>query len=240
MFIRYRHTAVFGMVLLMTLIVGVVPAQGATVPNPRPQLVEPRPGMDNVHPISWESYRVKSPRNVRIFFWGGPDPCDVLDSVQVQYFPRQVRVTLYSGNDPAYGQVVCPAIAIYKAVDVRLAEPLNGRPVVDGTRTAAPVTDNVTGQAVKAPENCPINASAGARCAARPVAGATIVVTKRGGGEVARDVTGNNGTFSFSLPDGRYTLVPQPVPGVGSALPVDFAVRSGEAGRISVFYEPEG
>jgi hypothetical protein len=239
MLTRCRRTAIFGMVLLMAVMVGAAPAQSATVPNPRPQLVEPRPGMDNVHPTSWESYRVKSPRTVRIFFWGGPEPCDVLDSVQVQYFPRQVRVTLYSGNDPEFGQVVCPAIAIYKAVDVRLAEPLNGRPVVDGTRTPAPATDNVTGQAVRAPEDCPINASA-TRCAARPVGGATMVVTRRAGGEVARDVTGNTGTFSFSLPDGRYTLVPQPVAGLGSALPVDFVVKSGEAGRITVFYEPEG
>jgi hypothetical protein len=64
-------------------------------------------------------------------------------------------------------------------------------------------------------------------CAARPVAGAVLVVTQNGK-EVARTTTGADGTFHLPLAPGDYQLVPQPVTGLmGTAGPVDFTVRDG-------------
>lgn len=236
--ITTRQLAVTGLVLLTALSLGVAPAIGQTIPpSSRAQLVVPRPGMENVHPIAWDSYRVLTPLTVRIFFWTGVEPCQVLDHVNVRYLDRQVRVTLFSGNDPAAGDdVACIEIAVLKAVDVQLTQPLRGRPVVDGSRT--PARDNVSGRAVAGPV-CPVETfPPDPNCAPRPVAGATMVVTRRAGGPVARDVTDSNGTFAFTLPVGRYTLVPQPVPGlVGTAPPVDFSVQAGVAQHLIATYD---
>ncbi len=102
--------------------------------RPRPRVVEPRPGMDNVHAIDWERAKVRGQRKVRVFFWSGVEPCYVLDHVQVEYLRRTVRITLFEGSDPAARDQSCIEIAEYKAVDVSLSERLRGRRVVDGYR----------------------------------------------------------------------------------------------------------
>lgn len=240
--ITFRQLAVTGLIMLAALSFGVAPAlgqaAGSTVNQPDgAQLVVPRPGMENVHPIPWDSYRVINPRTVRIFFWTGVEPCNVLDHVNVRYLDRQVRVTLFSGNDPAAGDdVACIEIAVLKAVDVHLSQPLRGRPVVDGSQT--PARENVSGRAVAGPV-CPVESfPPDPNCAPRPVAGAAMVVTSRGGRPVARDVTDRNGNFAFSLRVGRYTLVPQPVRGLlGTAPPVDFSVQAGVAQHHIVTYD---
>lgn len=102
--------------------------------EPSPQVVEPRSGMSNVRPVSWSDYEVLDERSVRVFFTSGVEPCYVLDRVDVQYSPERITVSLFVGSDPEAGNVACIEIAVFKAVDVRLDEPLGARPVVDGHR----------------------------------------------------------------------------------------------------------
>jgi hypothetical protein len=71
----------------------------------------------------------------------------------------------------------------------------------------------VSGIATAGP-TCPVERPGDSACAARPVAGATIVVTTPGGAEVARVTTGADGRFTVDLSAGDYVLVPQDVVGL--------------------------
>jgi len=90
--------------------------------------------------------------------------------------------------------------------------------------------DNVTltGRAVAGP-TCPVVTDPpDPACEDRPVAGAEIAVLDQAGETVASAVTGEEGSFSVSLPAGRYQLVPQPVEGLlGTASPIDVVLAMG-------------
>ncbi|HEX2178742.1 MAG TPA: hypothetical protein VHL54_04365 [Actinomycetota bacterium] len=112
------------------------PAPPIAAPDPpgyNPNIVTPRSGMDNVHPIGWRRAEVLDERTVRLHFESGVAPCSVLDRVEVQYRPGEIVLTLFEGNDPAFPNAACIMIAQFKAVDVPLDEPVNGRRLVDGT-----------------------------------------------------------------------------------------------------------
>lgn len=102
--------------------------------EPSAQVVEPRPGMSDVRPIGWSDYEVLNERLVRVFFTSGVEPCYVLDRTEVQYQPDRVVVTLFQGREPGSANVACIEIAVSKAVDVALDEPLAGRSIVDGSQ----------------------------------------------------------------------------------------------------------
>lgn len=111
------------------------PAPGADVPDVggRPEPVRPRPGMADVRPVPWESARrTPSGRSLRITYWSGVEPCNVLDHVDVEYEPSRIMVTLHEGHDPEAGDVACIEIALRKVVRVALQEPVDGRKIVDG------------------------------------------------------------------------------------------------------------
>ncbi len=110
---------------------GTMPA-GEPDEAPKPDVVKPRPGMANVHPINWDSSALNSPSSVRITFYGGVAPCHVLDSVKVSYKAKKIAVTLYSGSDPAKPDTACIEIAKLMAVDVKLTEDVGDRQIVDG------------------------------------------------------------------------------------------------------------
>ena len=76
-------------------------------------------------------------------------------------------------------------------------------------------------------------------CDDRPVAGAEIVVQNDSGDEVARVLTGEDGSFSVSVAAGRYELVPQPVEGLmGTAAAVEVAVGEGvPAEPVEIIYD---
>ncbi|HUR75419.1 MAG TPA: hypothetical protein VMZ00_14155 [Sporichthya sp.] len=108
-------------------------AQGSNTPEePTPELVKPRSGMTHVRPVTWNSAEVVGARTVRITFYGGVEPCDVLDSVKVKYGKEAVTVSLFSGSDPAKPDAVCIQIAKLKVVEVTLTEDLGGRKIKDG------------------------------------------------------------------------------------------------------------
>ncbi len=102
----------------------------------RPQPVRPRPGMADLRAVPWETARQSpSGRSLRITYWSGVEPCNVLDHVDVEYGGSQITVTLYEGHDPEAGGVACIEVALRKVVRVPLEEPVDGRKIVDGAKT---------------------------------------------------------------------------------------------------------
>jgi hypothetical protein len=100
----------------------------------RAHAVEPTPGMAGVRPRPFVKSIVNDDGTVTILFWGGVEPCDVLDHVDVSYGAEAATVTLYSGHDPSAGNVACIDIAELKSVTITLDEPLGDRTIEDGTR----------------------------------------------------------------------------------------------------------
>ncbi len=102
------------------------------------------------------------------------------------------------------------------------------RAAVPGT-SALPSIATVSGD-VRAGPVCPVERPGDSACAPRPVAGATIVIEKASGGEVARVTSAGDGTFRVQLAAGDYQLVPQPVAGLmGTAPPLSLTVQTGGA-----------
>jgi hypothetical protein len=108
---------------------------GTIPPKPKPLIVEPRPGLVDVTPQPWDKANVLDPRTVEVRFYSGIEECYGVDRVDVDYRKRSVVITVYSGRVPT--AEVCIEIAVLKAVRVDLAEPLDGRRIVDGADTAA-------------------------------------------------------------------------------------------------------
>jgi hypothetical protein len=79
----------------------------------------------------------------------------------------------------------------------------------------------------------------GPACEDRPVGGAEIVVTDASGAEVARVESGEDGSFSATVPvAGRYSLAPQPVEGLlGTAASVDVFVEDAEHPPVVIVYD---
>lgn len=108
---------------------------GDTEPG-RPQRVRPRSGMADLRQVGYETARqTPSGRSLRITYWSGVEPCNVLDHVDVSYDAEKITVTLFEGHDPDADDVACIEIALRKVVRVPLEEPVDGRKIVDGART---------------------------------------------------------------------------------------------------------
>ncbi len=100
-----------------------------------PQDVTPTPGMDDMGPVVWTKAVIGTDeRTLTIRFWSGIEPCSVLDHVDVAYDPGAVTVTLFQGSAPSAQVVACAEIAVLKQTMITLAQPLAGRPIVDGAR----------------------------------------------------------------------------------------------------------
>lgn len=99
----------------------------------RPQRVRPSPGMADVRAVPWEKARqTPSGRSLRITYWSGVEPCNVLDHVDVDYRASSIVVTVYEGHDPEAEDVACIEVALRKVVRIPLEEPVEGRKLVDG------------------------------------------------------------------------------------------------------------
>ena len=117
--------------------VSSTPDPSATLPqgDGRAQRVRPRSGMADLRQVAWEKARqTSSGRALRVTYWSGVEPCNVLDNVDVAYSPKRITVTLFEGHDPEAGDVACIDIALLKAVVVKLDEPVDGRKIVDGAK----------------------------------------------------------------------------------------------------------
>jgi hypothetical protein len=103
--------------------------------QPHPRVVEPRPGMADVHPIPWQRVSAAADdTTLKVHFTSGVEPCYVLDSVDVKYQAKKVIVTLQEGHEPQDEDTACIDLAEFKVTEVALDEPLDGRKVVDGAR----------------------------------------------------------------------------------------------------------
>jgi hypothetical protein len=110
----------------------VITVPAGDVPDPGPQIVEPRPGMADVYPRIFDSATLgNDDRTVMIDFVSGVEPCYVLDRVDVAYGADTVTITLFEGHDPNQ-DAVCIDIGVFKRVEIKLDEPLAGRTIVDG------------------------------------------------------------------------------------------------------------
>ena len=113
--------------------IGSMPCPGDEPPVVHPQVVEPTPGMADVHPIAFDTAKVgDDDRTVTIDFVTGVAPCSVLDHVDVSYGADTVTITLFEGYDPDAGMVACPAIAVFERTIVTLDQPLGDRAIVEG------------------------------------------------------------------------------------------------------------
>jgi len=101
----------------------------------RAERVRPRPGMADLRSVAWEKARqTSSGRSLRVIYWSGVEPCNVLDHVEVRYETSRIVVTLFEGYDPEEPDVACIEIALLKAVVVKLEQPVDGRKIVDGAK----------------------------------------------------------------------------------------------------------
>lgn len=100
------------------------------------QLVVPKPGTTKPRPRPWQDVKPGADgRSVRIYFTSGVEPCSVLDHVKVTYLAERIILTLYEGSDSRAKTQICPDLGVFKAVDVRLDEPIGGRTFGDGSPT---------------------------------------------------------------------------------------------------------
>ncbi|MGH2698207.1 MAG: hypothetical protein ACRDJL_03270 [Actinomycetota bacterium] len=67
-----------------------------------------------------------------IYFWDGIEECGGVDHARLTYEAERITVNLFTGRNPEVE--VCTEQAVYKVFQIELAEPLEGRKLVDGAR----------------------------------------------------------------------------------------------------------
>lgn len=125
------------MIAACTLVFACGPAPDAPsgpVGRPTPQQAEPRPGVADAEPVVWERYEVgEDGRTLHVFWGSGPEPCFVLDRVELVQTAEAVTVTVYEGRDPEVpAGTPCLTILVTKTTTVVLDAPLGERKVIDG------------------------------------------------------------------------------------------------------------
>jgi hypothetical protein len=95
----------------------------------------------------------------------------------------------------------------------------------------------VTGT-VSAGPTCPVERiPPDPNCADRPVSGAEIIFVNDGGNSVGSVSSDADGRFSISLPAGRYTLNPQPLPGFSGTAPTQMLLISNADVAVKLRYD---
>jgi hypothetical protein len=89
-----------------------------------PRIVVPVPGRANPHPVSPVKLEAQVDGRhvlVKVSWYGGIEPCSVLDSVKVTRAGNDIQITPFEGaSDPT---AICIEIAVLKATIVDLGEP---------------------------------------------------------------------------------------------------------------------
>jgi ABC-type transport system substrate-binding protein len=111
----------------------------------QPALVIPRPGQLNPRPLGAATLEpaVNGRRVlVKVTWWSGVEPCNVLDSVKVDHTGTTFDITLIEGSSDA--NAICIELAQQKATIVDLGELEPGTYTITSSRgDAAPVTFTV-------------------------------------------------------------------------------------------------
>lgn len=114
---------------------------GGVVDPGQPQLVIPKPGQLDVHPVAIEEMEVRVEGRHAVLnarWWSGVEPCYVLDSVAWKRDGTTITVSIREGHGPA--DIVCIDIATFRATVVDLGELEPGDyTVIAGDGNAAPV-----------------------------------------------------------------------------------------------------
>lgn len=99
--------------------------------GPRYQLVEQRDGLVDPRPVDWLKAKPRAGGTIlRVTFWSGVEECYGVSDVEVEETDASVTVTILEGRVPE--AEVCIEVAVKKAIDVGLSEPVGGRDIVDG------------------------------------------------------------------------------------------------------------
>ncbi len=96
---------------------------GGPVDPGQPSLVLPKPGQQNVHPVSIDklSARVEGRHVVlNARWWSGVEPCSVLDSVSANQNGQTITVSVREGSSGA--NVACIDIAMLKVTPIDLGD----------------------------------------------------------------------------------------------------------------------
>jgi len=102
---------------------GPIGGGGGPVDPGQPTLVLPKPGQQNVHPVSIDklSARVEGRHVVlNARWWSGVEPCSVLDSVIAKQDGHTITVSVREGSSGAI--VACIDIAMLKATVIDLGD----------------------------------------------------------------------------------------------------------------------
>ena len=129
------------------------PIGGIVNPTPvdpgfgQPKLVIPRPGQLNPRPVGAASLEPAVSGNhvlVKVTWWSGVEPCNVLDSVKVERSGTAITIQLIEGTGDAHA--ICIEIAEQKATIVDLGELEPGTYTISagGKGDATPVTITVS------------------------------------------------------------------------------------------------
>ena len=129
-----------------------VPVGGIVNPTPvdpglgHPKLVIPRPGQLNPRPVDAASLEPAVNGHhvlVKVTWWSGVEPCNVLDSVKVERSGTAITIQLIEGSGDAHA--ICIEIAEQKATIVDLGELEPGTYTISagGKGDATPVTITV-------------------------------------------------------------------------------------------------
>ncbi len=108
---------------------------GTTTPATAPSPTKPKGHTIKPHKVRWvKATPSRDGRKLKIVWWSGVEPCNVLDHVKVKETAKSVTVTLYEGQARQSPDVACIEIAIQKTTTVKLKAPLDGRKIIDGAR----------------------------------------------------------------------------------------------------------
>ncbi len=96
--------------------------------------VEATDGLDDVHPVDWETVEVDpaDQTQVTVYWWSGVAPCNALADVEVDYSDDAVTLTVLEGSVPADEPQACIELAQYKSTSVTLDEEIGPRSILDG------------------------------------------------------------------------------------------------------------
>ena len=104
-----------------------------------PMIVIPKPGQKNTHPVSATSLQASVDGRhvlVKVSWWSGVEPCNVLDSIKVERSGTDISITIVEGSSDL--DAMCIEIAQLKATIVDLGELEPGTYTIDSPNGEAP------------------------------------------------------------------------------------------------------
>jgi hypothetical protein len=115
---------------------------GGVIDPSQPQLVIPKPGQQNVHPVAIVEMDARVDGRHAVLnarWWSGVEACYVLDSVAWKRDGTNITVSVREGSPG--GDVICIDIAVYKATVIDLGQLEPGEyTVVADKGDAKPIT----------------------------------------------------------------------------------------------------